>query len=400
MTDWNQFKGDPQHSGRRRDLETPYRVTERWTADLVGPAGSPVLDRDTVFVGTAHGNCYAIERETGRRRWTYETTMGTDAAPIVTREAVYLAVDDGTVHALDPATGDPLWNRTLPDGREPALAMSDERLYIGHSAGVSALEADTGEPVWSHETDDPVVGVPAVDDARERDRRGWGRDSEAEEAVDLLSLGDARMDEGEGATDGDRVYVGVGDGTIRALEADSGEQLWDVPTDGTVVDGPTVVGDRVYVADDDGTLLAVHADGGQSWFTYEIRDAFTTAPTILPDAGATLVGAVDGYLHVTDTTFGRRKLRGWLFSKRGVPLDGPVRSSPVVAGDVCCVGDATGSLYGIDVSGDAEDCEPLWYVSLEAGVTSTPALADRRLYVPCEDGTLSCLEWEPGRPRP
>ena len=397
MSDWNQFKGDPQRSGVRRDLEGPDRVTEAWTADLGGPPGSPVLDRDTVFVGTQRGNCHALERETGRHRWTFETADETETAPVVGRDGLYLAVGDGTVRALDPGTGEQRWETDLAGALESPLALSDGLLYAGHAAGLSALEAETGARVWTHETKTAVAGAPAVDRDADRERQGWGGDRDETE-IDLLSLDDAEMD--EGVSDRDRVYVGTAAGTVIALEADTGEELWNAPTSGAVVDGPTVADGRVYVADEDGTLVAFHADTGQSWFTYEIQDGFTSSPTVLPAADATFVGAADGYLHVTDTTFGRRKLRGWLFSKKGVALDGPVRSSPVVAGDVLCIGDATGSLYGVDVAGDAEDCDLVWFVDLEGGIAGTPALGSDALFVGSDDDRLHCLEWASDRSAP
>ncbi|SIR90909.1 outer membrane protein assembly factor BamB family protein [Natronorubrum thiooxidans] len=396
MTDWNQFRGDPQHSGLRRDLEGPQRIAECWTADLVGSAGPPVLDRDTVFVGTSHGNCYALECDTGRRRWVFETTAATDTAPVVTHDHLFLATGKGVVYALEPATGEKRWRTELPGTLESALALSDGLLYASHTAGLSALEADSGEIIWTHETDTPVVGAPAVDGERNR-RRGWGERPDPDQEIDLLSLDDARMEEdGERAHDGNQVYVGTTDGTILALEATTGEQCWDAPTSGAIVDGPTIVDDRVYVADDEGTLIAFHTSSGQSWFTYEIQTSFTSSPTVLEATDSTFVGASDGYLHVTDTTFGRRKLRGWLFSKKGVALDGPVTSSPVLVGDILCVGDSTGSLYGIDVT---DDCDLSWHYGLEGAVTDTPAIGDGRLYVGTGE-QLVCLEWEPGDGNP
>ncbi|WP_436346512.1 outer membrane protein assembly factor BamB family protein [Natronorubrum sp. FCH18a] len=396
MSHWNQFKGDPRRSGLRRDLEGPNRVTEAWAVDLVGPVGSPVLDRDTVFVGTSHGNCYALERESGRERWTFETTAATDAAPVVTRELLYLGAGDA-VYALDPATGERVWTSELPGALESSLALADDYLYAGHAAGVSALEVESGEVVWTHETDAAVVGAPAIDSAQDRDgQRGWGRHSNEAAEPDLLSLEDARMEDDAQPHDQDRVYVGTADETVLALEAETGEVLWNAPTDGAIVDGPTVVDERVYVADESGTLVALHADSGQSWFTYQIRDSFTSSPTVLPETDSTFVGASDGYLHVTDTTFGRRKLRGWLFAKKGVALDGAVRSSPVVAGEICCVGDSTGSLYGVDLG---DDCNLCWHFGLEGAVTSTPALAGNRLFVGGGD-RLYCLEWDPDERMP
>ncbi|RQH00884.1 outer membrane protein assembly factor BamB family protein [Natrarchaeobius oligotrophus] len=380
MTDWNQFKGDRRNGGVRRDLEGPHRVREAWTADLVGPVGSPVLDRDTVYVGTSRGNLYAFERETGRRRWVFETTVGTDATPIVTRDHLWLGTDDGTIVALDPGTGEERWRTELPGALTTSLSHSNGRLYAGHEAGVSALEIEAGDLEWTTETDGAAVGSPAVDDRRE-----WS---------------------------GERVFLGTDDETIRALEGETGEECWDAPTDGVAADGPTCLDGRVYVADDDGTLLALDGETGQSWFTYEIRDAFTSSATVVPgesdDAspteethdgepdGTTFVGADDGYLHVTDTTFGRRKVRGWLFAKKGIALDGEINSSPVVVGDVVCVGDSTGSIYGID----ADEYDHLWYFSTDGAIASTPAVGTNRLFVGSDDERLYCLEWTPGEPKP
>lgn len=400
MTEWNQYKRDSHNSGLRRDLEGPARVSEAWKADLGGSVGSPVFDRDTVYVGTSRGNCYALERETGHRRWTFETAGATDATPVVTRERLYLGTGDGTLYALDPGTGEEQWDAELPGSLESALALSDGRLYAGHASGLSALEAETGTALWTYETEAPVVGSPALADGREGEQRRSGldehRDDELVESMEPSMFEPEREQEPDRRweIDQERVFAGTAAGMVFALEAETGEEAWTTPADGGIAAGPTIADGRVYVGDDVGTMLALDANGGQPWFTYEITDAFTTSATVLADAETTFIGAGDGYLHVTDTTVGRRKLRGWLFSRKGVELDGPIRSCPVVAGDVLCVGDATGSLYGVDVT----DPEPLWRFTADEAISGTPALAPERLYVGSEDERLYCLEWDAAEP--
>ncbi|SEQ82894.1 outer membrane protein assembly factor BamB family protein [Natrinema salaciae] len=400
MTEWTQYKADPHNSGLRRDLGGPARVAEAWTVDLVGPPGSPVLDRDTVYVGTTRGNCYALERETGRRRWVFETQRATDATPVVTRERLYLGTGDGAVYALDPATGDERWQVELPDSLASALALSAGRLYAGHAAGLSALEAETGTELWTHETESAVVGCPAIADGREGEQRRSGLDEGDGvplESMEPSLLEAERVQEPDrrwGANE-ERVFAGTTAGTVLALAAETGEEAWTAPATGSIAGGPTIADGRVYVGDEGGTMLALDAGTGQTWFTYEIGDGFTTSATVLAAAETTFVGAEDGYLHVTDTTVGRRKLRGWLFSRKGVELDGPIRSCPVVAGDVICVGDASGSLYGID----ADDPEPLWRFAADDAIRGTPALGAERLYVGSDDERLYCLEWDADEPR-
>ncbi|THE65784.1 pyrrolo-quinoline quinone [Salinadaptatus halalkaliphilus] len=379
MTNWNQCQGDAEHSGRRRDREGPREITESWSVDLGGSVGAPVYDRNTVFVGTSRGTLYALEAETGRRRFTVETTAATDVPPAVSRDRVYVGTETGAVVAVDPETGDQIWQTDLPGDHAagPTLPPSDDRLYVAHDAGVSALETETGDLVWTYETETATVGSPAVADDRE-----WS---------------------------GPRLFVGTIAETIVGLEAESGEERWTAPADGAVAAGPAVADGRVYVADEGGTLLSLDPDSGQTWFTYQIQGGFTSSPTVCPgdaptadagsatdqaedEEGTTFVGADDGYVHVTDTTFGRRKVRGWLFSKKGIALDGEVRASPVAVGDIACVADTTGSVYGID----AADYDLWWHVGLDGPVTEPPAVGDARLFVPSDDGHLHCLEWTPG----
>lgn len=374
---WAQYGGDGSHSHVRVERDGPREIEASWTVDLVGPVGTPVCGRNTVYVGTSRGNLYALEAETGRRRFTIDTTLSTETAPVWTDEGLFFGTADGTIHAVDPEAGDYLWETALPGDLAAAPALADGLLVAGHDAGLSALEPATGEVLWTHETEGAVAGAPAVADHRE-----WPAS---------------------------QVFVGTDEETALALEAETGEESWTVPTGGVIAGGPTVVDDRVYVADDGGTLLALDGETGQSWFTYENRAGFTSSAAVLAgetlavdevptadaadlEEGTTFVGGSDGYVHVTDTTFGRRKVRGWLFSKKGLALDGEIHATPIVVGGVVCVADTTGSVYGID----AHRYDHWWHYATDGPVTNTPAVGDARLFVPSEDDRLHCLEWTPG----
>ncbi|ELY97860.1 outer membrane protein assembly factor BamB family protein [Natrialba asiatica] len=392
MTSWTQLSGDYRHTGVRRDATGPRQIDAAWTADLVGRVGSPVLDRDAVFVGTRRGNCYAFDRETGHRRWVFETTAATETAPIVTRDRLYFGTDDGTIYALDPATGDQYWATAVPAPLTATLVYSDATgdLYAGHENGLTALDGTSGGERWTTETETAATGSPAIGDDRELERDQQIRDLGLERLdrnhADTSSLHSERE---RRTWDGPRLYAATAGGTVECLGTETGTVIWSAPTNGDVPAGPTIAGGRVYVADDGGTLLALNADTGQTWFSYSIADEFTSGVAVLAEEGMTIVGAADGYAHVTDTTVGRRKRRGWLFSKKGVALDGTVSASPVIAGTVLCVGDTTGSLYGIDL---ADDWSHRWHAALEGAITNAPALADQRLYVGSDD-RLTCFEW-------
>ncbi len=373
VSEWNQFRGDERNTGRiGRDLSGPQaKPAETWATELRGPVRCPpVVDHDTIYVGTTDGHLYALDFQ-GRRRWVYETTASTTLAPAVGGHRVVCCLAD-TVVALDAPTGALEWERPVEGLYTTPPTLDGGLLLVGNSDGLVALRAETGEAIWTATLEGTAVSAPAVDE--------------------------------------DQVYVATQNEQVHALALGSGESVWSAPTDGTVVGGPTLADERAYVADTDGTLLALGVEDGRTWFTYEIRGGFTSAPTVLEGDDTLFVAADDDTLHVTDTTFGNRKLRGLLFSKAGLPLDGTPTTDPILVGDVVIVGDETGGLYGVDAS----DPDFRWHLPLESGVEGTPApvltrgsrattaddgvthaaVETGQLFVGTEDGRLRCLEWE------
>ena len=90
-------------SGRliwRYDTGDPVR-----SSPVIGPAPAPAHD-DTVYVGSSNGRLYALDANTGRRRWSYDTTPRApelrdrndlNASPALGRTGVVIAGEDGYV---------------------------------------------------------------------------------------------------------------------------------------------------------------------------------------------------------------------------------------------------------------------------------------------------------------
>ncbi|MCU4753746.1 PQQ-binding-like beta-propeller repeat protein [Halobacteria archaeon AArc-curdl1] len=351
MNGWNQFRGDERNRARIAGTGLTTRPTQAWQVELSGALECPpIVDADTVYVGSSDGNLYAFDRQ-GRRRWVYETTTPTSIAPAVSGYRLCVVLDDRLV-GIDSARGTAEWERPI-DGLYTTPPTVDGDLgLVGSSEGVTAFRLEDGEQIWTRDLGAPPVGAPAIGSSH--------------------------------------VYVATRDEDVHALELGSGETAWSAPTDGVVVGGPTLTDERAYVADDSGTLLALDPETGQTWFSYEIRAPFASAPTVLEDSDTLLVTAADETLHITDTTFGNRKRRGWLFSKPGLGLDGAPTTDPVCVGENAFVADDTGGLYGVDLEG----LDFTWHLPLEAPIAATPApLADGDLFVGDESGVLTRLTW-------
>ena len=267
------------------------------------------------------------------------------------------------------------------------------------------MDRDTGVPHWETDLNQPITASPIV---------------------------------AEGT-----LYFGAGDGTLRALDAATGEELWsflamewiDSPPayfDDTVIvapqgrfihvvdansgrqhldydsgyqrfgGGPTIQGDTVYFSSDRGLVwaidrLAKNFPGQRKWWHVKINLyvwQMISRPIQHSRVWANRVGGhTTGLLAVAHhTVFGTTK-EGMAFaldadsgSKTWSTEFGvAISTAPTVAGDTVLVGTEEGSVYGLD----ATTGKVLWDFKASSGeITDSPVVAGDTIYLVSEDGTL------------
>jgi outer membrane protein assembly factor BamB len=97
--------------------------------------------------------------------------------------------------------------------------------------------------------------------------------------------------------DGDTVYVpGTvgGEGTLIAIDAEDGTELWRITTGGVVTAQPSVVDDSVVVVDEAGAVMAFASEDGHELWSTEAGQAESLPPVVVD--GVVLVAAREGLL--------------------------------------------------------------------------------------------------------
>jgi outer membrane protein assembly factor BamB len=61
---------------------------------------SPAVVGGTVYVGSQDNNVYAIDAETGQKKWDIDTESQIISSPAVVRETIYIGSTDGNLYAL------------------------------------------------------------------------------------------------------------------------------------------------------------------------------------------------------------------------------------------------------------------------------------------------------------
>lgn len=357
--------------------------------------------------------------------------------------------------AIAEPQGRPAWR--APIAGPPTLAapiVSDGRIYLGAHFRIAVLDAATGAELESLPATGPIGNSLALADGAlyyaMPDRRLVARDAATHQIRWEYRLGDSTA--GPVAVANGIVYAGALDGVAYALNAASGERIWQHETLGELRSPPAVGDNRiVYVASADRSLYALDARTGQERARFRTRAQLVAAPVA---ANGLVYFVSGGQLHaMADDALefpGRYAVTRvwdqlWLW---GFPLPAPpsqpgyvwrfqpddagrtegIISAPAVAGDGFYVGDLLGNLYAGDaltgelrwtftaqdgivaspvVVGDLvafgdksgwlygvnrADGSERWRLQLPAAIRTDPVYADGLLLVRTEDGTLHALE--------
>jgi outer membrane protein assembly factor BamB len=200
------------------------------------------------------------------------------------------------------------------------------------------------------------------------------------------------------------VFVGSGDGSVYAIDRQSGQARWAFETAGPVHGSPAVAGGVVYVTSMDRHLYALDAITGEEMWRFAFGDDapfswaweyYASSPIVVE--GVVYVGSGDGHLYAFDAHAGEPK---WRFETAG-----RVRASPAMTDGTVYVGSRDGHLYAVD----AETGGEVWKYTTEGvhrlpecrvdcrSIQASPAVADGSVVFCSHDNHVYSLNATDGR---
>lgn len=348
---------------RAARLTLPLSLSWRYTAtyDTNNPA-SPTVSGDTVYFACGD-RMYALDVESGSLKWRYpdDQPLGTRirTTPAIMEDMLYFGADDGKLYALNAKTGKGTWlfDTRTSVGSTPTVA--DGIVYFGAADGrVYAIDTRTGAevPTWKggFKAQDEIAGFPVVSDGI--------------------------------------VYVISMDQVLHAIGAATGKTRFSARLGGTVVrQSPAVHGDYVF------------AIGGSRLHCFMKRNLVLRWTVMLPNDAAVrpVVDDTGVYVVTADNTvlsFDVRTSRPRWKNPPRLPYE--VIAAPTLADGYLFVGTVLGAIYAIDVqtgeirwvyktqpSTSLDDALAKW-----TNIAASPVVADGRLFVLSDDGTLSAFD--------
>ena len=210
---------------------------ERWRFAGASTNAIPTVAGDVVLIGTVEHVIVALDQATGAERWRLAVDGTAASAAAMAGGIAYLGGDlDGKVYAIDVQSGKLLWSYQTGATGMLTPSVLDGTLYVsaqdppGRNAKIVALNALTGAERWTYATPDGVrLGTLAVDGSRVYSQTGA-----AQPAVVALDRATGRLEwqvplGGFGASAlADAVLYATADGSgeVGAFDVASGLTRW------------------------------------------------------------------------------------------------------------------------------------------------------------------------------
>jgi outer membrane protein assembly factor BamB len=328
------------------------------------PGGVPTNAPGHLAVGEALQTVWTASAGEGSTKRTRLT-----AIPIVYDNKIYTLDSEGSARAISVANGETVWKfSTVPDGKSgfdflhPFNSNNTKRAGFG-----GGLAADAGK-IFVATGYGTVIALDA-----NSGQPVWNK------KIDIP------IREAPTAADG-RVFIVNSDSELYCLKASDGSELWTqkgLPENAAVLTSasPAISGNLVFVPFPSGEITAIDIKSGQPKWTESLAkgDVNNSATTIgeaarpVVDREAVFAMSRGGQLIATSRDKGERL---WTREIRG-------SQTPWVAGDVLFVVDVTGKLAALN----RKDGKVRWVTALPGdGRWSGPVLAGNRLWLASSKG--------------
>ncbi|NJO87769.1 MAG: PQQ-binding-like beta-propeller repeat protein [Chloroflexia bacterium] len=337
---YSTFRGDNQHTGvyESVDIEQP---ALKWKCNLNGVAiSSPAVIDDIAYIGSGDNHLYAIDIENGQVKWKFATQGAIHSSPAVNNEMVYFGSNDGNFYAVDKNKGTEKW----------IFKTQGEKQYSAINLfGFDTDSVEAADP-WDFYLSSPIV-------------------------------------------EGEMVYFGSGDSYIYALNANTGELVWEYKTGNVVHSSPAISNGTVFCGSFDSKLYALDAKtGDKKWVfeagtdeKYHLMCGIQASPMIKD--GIVYSGCRDAYIYAVEAATGKLKWKQ-KFGSSWMP------GSAAISGDRLYVGSSDAKKY---YSLDAKTGAIIDSLPTNSYTFSSPAISGSTVYIGVFNGFLHAFDKNNGK---
>lgn len=147
--------------------ETQY-MEDLWDFYLSSPVVYQNKKNTLVVFGSSDGNVYAVNAKTGKSEWKFKTNGPVHGTPVVDKNKIYIGGWDAVLYTLNAETGKEIWRfatttQTGFKGIQSSVAVANGIVYFGaRDPFFFALDSETGKLIWKYNAENSWILSSAV----------------------------------------------------------------------------------------------------------------------------------------------------------------------------------------------------------------------------------------------
>ncbi|PVX24059.1 MAG: hypothetical protein CW691_08730, partial [Candidatus Bathyarchaeum sp.] len=246
---------------------------------VAGIRSSPIVVGGMVYVGSLDTRLYCFDADSGDIVWTYETGGYITSSPAVSEGVVYITSQEsssGGLYKIDAVSGALIWRCDIPyviaadrgTDLHASPTVGDGMVFVAtNKQKYYGVNATTGNIEWTYVT------------------------TEGTEGIGGYLIASPAYNDGE-------VYI-IDMFFITALDADSGEVVWQSWIGTELYTTPTYADGKVYVTTDRRFAYALNATDGVRFSFFDTGSNSWSSPSVYE--GRLYFGCNDGKVYCLDS---------------------------------------------------------------------------------------------------
>jgi outer membrane protein assembly factor BamB len=309
---------------------------------VTGIRSSPLVVGGRVYVGSLDTNLYCLDADSGDIVWTYKTEGHITSSPAVSDDVVYITSQEpnsGALYKIDAAEGLLVWRCDIPYvmvadrgiDLHVSPTVADGMVFVAaNKQNYYGVNAETGDIEWTYFTTEGTEGIGGY-------------------LVASMAYHDGEL------------YV-VDMFFITALDASSGEAVWQSWIGTELYTSPAYADGKVYVTTDRRFVYVLNATNGDRLSFFETGSNSWSAPSLYE--GRVYFGSNDGNVYCLD-------------------------AEPVTYGQILAELDKSEVETGETITGCGQLTPAIPYVPVSVTFVKSDGTADRIQVAAQNDGTFS-----------
>ncbi len=301
--------------------------------------GTARYARGIVYFGSYDHHLYAVNADSGKLVWKYQTDGGIVSRPAVMDDSVFIGSEDNRLHVVSAKSGSILWTYYTNGPVRSSPFVAHGHIFIGSDdMSLHAININGGRGIWQIETMAEIRSTPFVtqDEIYAGNESGEFYCMDFRGGIKWRYKAKRAITSSATVADGLVIFCSL-DAHIYALDAKSGYLVWRFKMDRGSISSPYVADGLVYTGSIDGNIYCVNINNAKEVWRFKTEHQVTGSPIIFENG--LYCGSVDGNLYCLDHQTGQLR---WKFKTTQ-----PITATPAAFGDMIFIGSTDNNLYAL-----------------------------------------------------